>query len=408
MVTITRTHDSFQLLRDGAPYYIKGAVAFDHYLDRIPRCGGNSIRTGRLTRERLDRLHALGLSVLVNLPLREQRSGMDYDDSEAVARQRDKVLSVVDQLKDHPAVLMWALGNELDFNNQAADFNYNPRVWDAVNALSTDIHARDGAHPTLTVVGSLSEEKTRRIKQQCPDLDLLGINEYGDLPRIPSRLRRYGWEKPYIVTEWGPTGFWQVPKTAWDVPIEETSTRKAELYRRRYHQAILADRKRCLGSYVFLWQQHQERTHTWFGMFDEQGNESESVEVMFEAWSGNSPVNRAPRIHLLTIDGKPATDSVILGPGQRARAQVEAIDPDSDAIRFVWEVLKEGTTFPYGGQGEPKPPAVPEAILQSEGDIVDIRTPAPPGPYRLFVYVYDGRGHFATANIPFLVKDQLA
>jgi beta-galactosidase/beta-glucuronidase len=39
----------------------------------------------------------------------------DYNDKEAVQKQQEEVLLLVKQFKNNPAVLFWAIGNELDF-----------------------------------------------------------------------------------------------------------------------------------------------------------------------------------------------------------------------------------------------------------------------------------------------------
>lgn len=83
---------------------------------------------------------------------------------------------------------------------------------------------------------------------------------------------------------------------------------------------------------------------------------------------------------------------------------VWATDPDNDELTYAWEILPEGTSFPYGGNGERKPVAV-NGLIRDEGkNVISFTTPAKEGAYRLFAYVYDGKGHWATANIPFYVK----
>lgn len=231
-----------------------------------------------------------------------------------------------------------------------------------------------------------------------------GCERVRRLTDIPAWLRAYGWKKPYLVTEWGPTGFWQVPKTPWKAPVEETSTMKADKYQERYEKTILADSAMCLGSYVFLWRQHQERTHTWFGMSDENGLETEAVEVMHYQWMGKWPANRVPKLDSLTLKDQNAYGGVYLEAGQRYPAQVWVTDPDGDSIRYRWEVLREGTDFPYGGNGEKRPPAVPGLISEKNASSIKLTAPSGTGAYRLFVYAYDGNGHWATANIPFWVK----
>ncbi|MBN2001112.1 hypothetical protein JW935_26440 [candidate division KSB1 bacterium] len=397
-VEIIKNHNGYQLLLDGNSFYIKGAVAWNKF-DLVKQYGGNAVRTSW---RRLDMAAENGLGCLVNLPVRAERDGMNYDDSVRVQKQFNRIISLVDSLKTHPAVLMWALGNELDWIPPGVP--YNQKVWGHLNDLAVRIHHIDPHHPVLTTIGSVHEKVIREFILGAPEMDLLGVNEYGDILKLAGRLREFGWTKPYVLTEWGPTGFWQVPKTEWGVPIEETSTEKADAYRERYEKAILQDKEMCLGSFVFLWNQHQERTHTWFGMFDAQWRETEAVDVMRKMWTGGWPENRAPRLDSISIDSKPALSNIYLKTGQQCTAEVFAHDTESDPLTFNWEVLREGSLFPYGGRGEERPPAMPDLIADPSASKIKMFAPAQSGSFRLFVYVYDDHFHFATANIPFYVR----
>ena len=44
--------------------------------------------------------------------------------------------------------------------------------------------------------------------------------------------------------------------------MEETSSQKAAVYQSRYEASVQQDKTQCLGTYVFLWGQKQERTPT--------------------------------------------------------------------------------------------------------------------------------------------------
>ena len=396
----------FELLVDNKPFFMKGAVGSSG-IELVKKYGGNGVRTGS-SKRLLDEVHALGLMALANLPVSSQRDGFDYDNVEAVKQQHEKILQIVREMKDHPAVLMWALGNELDHVPQKIyepnKIYYNMKMWDAVNDLAKAIHEIDPDHPVLTVVGSINEQKITALLKQCPDLDLLGINEYGDLLKIPEWLRKWGWKKPYQVTEWGPTGFWQTQRTPWGFHIEESSSEKADKYKERYEGTILADKDMCLGSYVFLWRQHQEYTHTWFGMFDKEWRETEAVDVMRYEWTGEWPQNRATRIKSMQINGKTARDFVTLIPGATAKAQVIMEDPDADdVITYKWELLREQMNMGYGGNGERKPESMDCSFNVSPDGTVSFTAPSEEGAYRLYVAGYDKGNHIATANIPVYV-----
>jgi len=401
LVEIKKENSKYILYRNGEPYYIKGAVAHEK-LDLIKKYGGNSVRMWRPDSAKLQQAQEQGLSVLFGLPVRAERDGMDYNNEQAVQEQFENVLDQVKKFKNNPAILIWQLGNELDFIAHLVDPNW--KVFEEVNRLAEAIHDEDPSRPVTTVVGTGNWKKMKIIVKKCSAIDILGINTYGDIAEVRNWLDTSGWTKPYFYAEWGPTGFWQVHGTEWDIPIEETSSEKALVYRERYEKYISADKDKCIGSYVFFWQQKQELTHTWFGMFDEQWRESEAVDVMQYEWTGNWPDNRAPELISLLIEDKKATDNVYLKPGKLYTARVIASDSDGDELTYQWEVLKEPKKFGYGGRGEVKPDSI--AVIQSAVNKSEIRFKGPQteDSYRLFVYVYDGRNHFATANIPFYIK----
>lgn len=401
VVEIVEEEGGFRLYRGGEPFFIKGAVGWS-YLDELAEAGANSLRTGpRL----LDEAHNLGLTVLVNLRMEAERGGFDYDDEQAVKDQFDRIKEIVEENKDHPAVLMWAVGNELD--HIPGNLDYNLKMWDAVNDIARMIKEIDPYHPVMTVIGTGRPEKLADIMERCPDLDLLGINAYADIVDIPDWLREFRWNKPYAVTEWGPSGHWEVPRTRQGVAIEETSTEKAGLYRERYEEVILGD-PWCIGSYAFLWtSDRQERTHTWYNMFTGDGLKKGSVGSMQYMWTGKWPENRAPEIESLTINGMEASDNIALVAESIHSAEVVVTDPDNDPLTIEWELLPEPTEFgAYAGQGETKPAPVEGFVRSVENGEIRFEVPADTGrSYRLFVYAFDGRGNAAVANIPFYVTE---
>lgn len=397
MVTIQRTESGYTLLRDGAPFFIQGAVG-NRFLERLVQAGGNSIRAG--VRD-LDRAYQLGLTVLANLPFGKPRWGFDYTDRIAVVNQLDELRQTVQQFKDHPALLMWAIGNELEIWTTPEQ---RVPLWQAVNEAAEMIHEIDGKHPVITPVGCDYRHLLWEIDELCPALNAIGINAYQDMLTLPEDLRQLRWTRPYVVTEFGPRGHWQVIKTPWGMPIEDSSTHKAEFYRRAYEHAVLS-RPSCLGAYVFHWSFHHEKTHTWYGMFLEDGSPTEPVEVIQHFWTGSYPPNRCPRIEEMWIEHGNHRQSVYasLPAGTQVQASVEAWDPDADMLSIRWDLRPDVADNPnVGGDREEPVQPIQGAILATEGNKAVVRLPEQPGKYRLFVYVYDPAGNAATANMPIL------
>ena len=396
-VTVVQEGGRYRLFRGGQPYEIRGAGLADN-METLAAHGGNSFRTWSTNDagQVLDEALRLGLTVALCIEIGRERQGFDYDDEQAVAAQLEFARGEVRKYKDHPALLLWIIGNEPNLQFE------NPKVFDAIDGISRMIHALDKAHPATTALAGFSEELAGLIDERASDLDFVSIQMYGDAVNLPRLIEEMNYRKPYLVTEWGAIGHWEVPKTSWGAPIEQSSSEKAASYRASY-EAIMSNGSQLLGSFVFLWGQKQERTPTWYGMFLADGSPTGTVDLMHYLWNGAWPDNHSPGIETMLLDAKTASESVQIASGKRYAANVIASDPDGDALEYRWEIMRESEATQTGGDLEETPEVLP-GLVDSRGGRAEVTAPDEPGEYRLFVYVHDGRGSAGHANIPFLVE----
>lgn len=396
---IAKVGGNYTFLRNGEPYYVNGAGGHT-FIDELKKCGGNSIRTWSLedAEEILDMAHKNGLTVMMGLWVGHERHGFDYNDEAAIAGQLKRFTEAVPKFKDHPALLCWGVGNEVDL------FYSNTKVWDAIQDIAKMIHELDGNHPTTTVTAGLDPTEVKLIMEKCPDIDFYGVNTYGELSDVPDNLVKYGWNGPYMITEWGPNGHWEVEKTKWGAPYEQTSKEKADVYAMRYQKYIKDYRSRCMGSYVFLWGQKQETTSTWYGLFTEDGDWTSTVDNLQIAWSGNQPANLAPLLTKFKIDDKLLGTDVVLKSNSKYTAMVNVEDPEQGKMRYKWMILPESTDIKAGGDTEKAPPPIIGLYSRKKGNTYLFEPPMKEGAYRLFVFVYDKEGKVAYANFPFFVE----
>lgn len=402
-VRIVEEDGSYRLLVNGASFRVKGAGLEGGSQEALAARGGNAFRTWRpgssteSGRALLDRAQRNGLFVALGLEMRGERHGFDFSDPSAVAAEVTRLRIEVARYKDHPALLMWVVGNELNLDAT------NPAVWDAVDDVAEMIHEVDPNHPVMTTLAGIDRPLIEQLSARADSLDLIGIQIYGDIAQLPLKLRESGWTGPYLVTEWGPTGHWESPSTAWGAPIEDDSSTKARLIEQRYAKYIDTDRRQGLGSFVFLWGDKQERTPTWYGLFLPSGESTASVDAMQRAWTGSWPQNRSPAVTPIDIEGRRATDDITLAPGTVHVATITASDPEGDALSYRWTVMAESTATSIGGDPEPVPAIVPTPVSGTDHGQVEFVTPTDAGSYRLFVEVRDGNGNAAYANAPFQV-----
>ena len=404
-VELKKQSQNYQLSVDGNPFYIKGAGLELGSIKSLADYGGNAFRTWRVDNgeksglEILDEAQRYGLMVCMGLDVARERHGFDYSDKQAVAQQLAAIEQDILALKDHPALLMWGIGNELNLRHS------NPKVWNAVDDISKMIHRLDPNHPTTTMLAGAEPEVIKLVVARCPDLDLLSLQLYGEIDQLPDYLSQSGFSGAYTVSEWGATGHWESACTDWDRPFEANSSVKAGCYQQRYIDYIAADRRQCLGSFVFLWGQKQERTPTWYGVFLEQGQHTESAQVMGTLWTSQAPEQPVARLLSLDIEGLQAPASIYLTEQKNYAARVTVDYQQPETLSYHWELLKEvdKKLESDGGDFEPRPETVWHQRGDSSLDRVEFPAPAP-GEYRLFVLVVDSHGGAATANLPVLVE----
>jgi hypothetical protein len=394
-VELRKTEHGWQLYRGGQPYFIRGAGG-DASLAALAAAGANSIRTwGGEVGTLLDDAHALGMTVTVGIWLGHERHGFDYSDPAQLAQQRERARQMVLRYRDHPALLLWGIGNEMEGFEDGGD----AAIWAEVNDVAAMVKELDPLHPTMTVTAFVHGQRIEHLHRRSPAIDIHGVNAYGGALRVPELLRTGGATKPFVLTEFGPPGPWEVSKTAWGAPYEPTSDEKARSYRETYEKAILGAEGMTLGAYAFLWGHKMEGTETWLGMFLEDGSPTAAVDVMTELWSGRRASNRAPVVGQLKVEG----EAEVL-PGARLRVRATAVDPEGGEIRVRWALRPESGEYLTGGDYRRRLPEIEGAILESGRDGARLRMPDEPGPYRLFLYAYDAGGKAGTANLPLLVK----
>jgi hypothetical protein len=377
------------LLRGGKPYIIKGAGG-NASKELLKAIGGNSFRTWAAKEdlgEQLDEASRLGLSVCVGIWLGQERQGFNYDDQNAVRQQFVDARNVIQAYKNHPAVLMWGLGNE----TEGMDFNTNPKVWRAINDIAAMAKQLDPNHPTMTVLAELGGDRVRSVHELCPDVDIVGINTFRGVDSAWKRYAELGGTKPYIITETGPTGTWEANRTSWGAIDEQTSTQKAEAYRRGWIFSVLRRPGESLGEYCFAWDSNPDAI--WFATFLPDGSKLQAVDVMQELWTHRPPQNHCPTIEPIELAGSAMTRA-----GMLLEASVQTMDPDGDDVQIEWMLRPDRPECATPGD------ELTQSILSADGKHVQLVMPSAPGHYRLYAFARDGKGAAATASVPLLVE----
>lgn len=404
-IEIKKKAEGFCLYVDGTPTYIKG-IGGNHRLDIAARSGANAFRTWggdiETVAKALQDAAAHGMWVMQGIDM--TKDSARYHDEVYKNEKREEVRRLAETFKNDKSLLAWGIGNEIDLGNANIE-----AAWNFVEELAQLIKSIDKRHLVSTVI-SYKASALNMIARYAPSLDYVGINVYGPMQEVRATVDHSDYKGPIMITEWGPTGWWETTYTEWKAPIEQTSEEKRQVYEERYSQYI-ASNPRCLGSFVFLWGQKEERTPTWFSMFVEngvdglplKGEKTPMVEAMQRVWNKQEPEQTAPVVQTLTVNGQHSSASVRVSKGSTFEGEVKAADKESSKLTYVWEILKEATVLGFGGSYEPRPERV-GTVLTTDTQKCQFAINTP-GNYRLYVYVLDDDGFVSTVNQPFQVVE---
>ncbi|UFH54449.1 glycoside hydrolase family 2 TIM barrel-domain containing protein [Spirosoma sp. KNUC1025] len=385
-------------MRNGKPFFIKGAGGFNQF-KRLKEAGGNSIRiwedhdAARI----LDQAQALGLTVMFGLWVERDLDGFDYYDEEAVAKQFERIRKIIVKYRNHPALLMWCVGNEWNLRAK------NIGVYDEVNRIASMIHELDPHHPITTAIGTTQARTIWLIKDRCPAIDIISFNVYGALYQLSDVLKEADWTGPYMLSEFGTLGHWESRVARWQAPIELPWQNKIDFIKKNYLKYIGSQPPNCLGAYMFYWGNKEEGTHTWYSFFDAEGNETPFVETMQQLWSGRLPKNLAPEVGKIEVDGIDSTYRSFPASATLHQARITASDPEKDSLSYYWEIRPQAALINQYDYMDVSLMPTEGLIASAKRPETSFRLPSVAGQYRLFVYVYDGHKHVTSANIPFLV-----
>lgn len=423
-VWIKKTKNGYQLLRNGEPFFIQGAGG-DYYYKELAEIGGNTIRlydTLNL-QNKLDEALKYNLAVIVDLPLyRFETSYNQYLIEDDVLLLKKNIKNIVNKYKNHPALLMWNLGNEIQYpvviqkKRIATNMNDVVEIFKVLfqrkkfirtfNEFIEFIHTEDPNHPVTTSVSTNNFwKKLLNIHIYSPEIDLIGYNIFAPPKKFKLQLNILSKlinMKPFYISEWGMEGPWAQEVTTWGAPIETTSTNKGEQYKENY--LIFKNHySESLGSAVFYWGQKQERTHTWFNIFDEQGRKSQVYYELQKFWKNDSTEKAPSQLKYMLVDEKGAKDNLVYAPNELGKAQIFFNGEADSTFQINWEIHNEGWNYKGGGAKHKPTEKIPGCIENIKGNVVHFRAPSVEGPYRIFAFIYDTHGNFATTNTPFYV-----
>ncbi|MFT7838676.1 discoidin domain-containing protein [Saccharothrix sp. BKS2] len=392
-VRVTGSQGNWQLTVDGQPWTVKGltwgppAADAARYMPELRSMGVNTLRTwgtDASTRPLLDAAAANGLRVMNGFWLQPgggPGSGGCVNYLTDTAYKTDMLATIrqwVTTYKDHPGVLMWNVGNEsiLGLQNCYSGTELeNQRVAYAryVNEAALAIKAIDTNHPVTNTdawTGAWAY-----LKAHTPALDLYSVNSYGNVCKVRDDWVAGGYTKPYLLTEAGPAGEWEVPNDVNGVPSEPTDVQKRDGYTQAWN-CITGHRGVSFGGTLFHYGTEYDFGAVWFNLTP-AGKKRLSFYAVQRAFGGATPANTPPVISAMNLPTS-------VPAGARLDVDVAASDPNGDPI--TWSAAFNSKYIDNSGGLA----AIP---VQVNGNRLTVTAPDRLGVWKVYVTAEDGRGN---------------
>jgi hypothetical protein len=396
-VRVTGGQGNWQLSVNGAPYEVRGLTygppqgAADGYLRDLRAMGVNTIRTWGVddaqTPTLLNRAAQQGLKVIVGHWLNQ---GADYvNDTAYKTAVKNEIVARVNTLKGHQGVLMWDVGNEViltmqDHGLPAAEVQARRIAYARfVNEVAVAIHAADPNHPVTSTDAWTGAWPY--YKAHAPALDLLAVNSYGAIGTVRTDWIAGAYGKPYIITEAGPDGEWEVPADGNGVPSEPTDLQKRAMYTASWN-AVRAHPGVALGATEFHYGLENDFGGVWLNVLT-GGWRRHGYHALRQAYTGQPSPNTPPEITAMTVGSAAA--------GGAFTVDVSASDPQGDLIRYH---VMLGDKHVTGNR------ALRHAsFVETAPGRFTVRAPESLGVWKVYVYAYDGHGNVGIEQRSFRV-----
>ncbi|MEV4881338.1 discoidin domain-containing protein [Streptomyces cyaneofuscatus] len=396
-VKVTGGQGAWQLTVGGQPYTVKGLTwgpsmaDAQRYMPDLKSMGVNTVRTwgtDASTKPLLDAAAANGLRVMNGFWLQPgggPGSGgcANYvTDTAYKTTMLTEIAKWVETYKNHPATLMWNVGNEsvLGLQNcySGAELEAQRNAYTTfVNDAAKRIHAIDADHPVTSTDAWTGAWPY--YKRNAPDLDLYSMNAYGDICGVRKDWVDGGYTKPYIITETGPAGEWEVPDDANGVPDEPTDVQKRDGYTKAWdctvgHQGV------ALGATLFHYGLEHDFGGVWFNLIPD-GLKRLSYYSVKKAFTGsNAGDNLPPVISDMTVT---PSGSAPAGGEFTVRANIQ--DPENDPLTH--KIFLSGN-YASGDKG-----LVPAQFRPTGNGTFAVTAPEKLGVWKVYIQSEDGKGN---------------
>jgi hypothetical protein len=393
-VQLVKNPLGWQMIVNGKPFWIQGVGCNqargekgEDYLRMAKEMGANAVRTwGGATRSYLDQAAANGLKVNLGIWFNPIRGSMNesYLDPDHRQRMRESALAYVRQMKDHPALLLWNVGNEVfAFTEKPEE---RRAFGEFLESLIREIHKTDPSHPV--VYASSAARDLPDLQAYVPSLDIVGVNVYGALGPALGWMRENAYDRPVLASEFGPLGSWDTATDRNGIPYDPFDQLKADNYVSIWRQ-IEAAKGRTLGGFAFtLGEQRNQDSLTWFNMnFGDLRRAS--YWALYAVYTGRQAKHSPPKITQFRVDKFTGLSS-----GERFEVFVSAQDAGGKPLRYSYFVTNIAT--------DPilliPPTFYPVEAEEISPGSAHLRAPLEPGIYRVYAAVENSYNNVAIAD----------
>jgi hypothetical protein len=256
--------------------------------------------------------------------------------------------------------------------------------------ICSDIKAIDRSHP-ITSIEAWSFGMDWWSKY-VPSVDIYGLNSYGaGANYLAEEMQKRNIDKPYIVTEFGVTGEWDVAEDKNGVKVEPSDAEKYDAIVNGYSNWIV-NKANCLGVYVFHYNSGNSFGDIWLATHVDNKYRPQYWAIR-EAYTGYKPTNYVPEISRLELP------EATVEAEDWVPVTLTTTDKENETLNVTFGYNHRVGSRRYRNQILP---------LNTRGNIIDgfeIQLPEVNGAIKVYAFVSDAYSNLGIESISIMVKD---